>query len=99
MKRSSTRVCAARSASPAGELWSVVGADDPRQPPLDADLVEYPGDVQRRDRGVGDDLYDLLADPVGALDVDRPAVNAQPAVQHPVAVAAVLTCELLQALA
>jgi hypothetical protein len=41
----------------------------------------------------------LAVDPVGALDVDGPAVDSKAAVQHPVAVAAVLAGKLLQALA
>jgi len=41
----------------------------------------------------------LPVGPIGALDVDRPAVDAQTAVQHPVAVAAALASELCQSLA
>jgi hypothetical protein len=46
---------------PARELGSVVGAGDAGQPTLGAGLIENARDVQRRDRGVGDDLHDRLA--------------------------------------
>jgi len=49
--------------------------------------------VRRRRQAMG------AVDSVGVLDVDRPALDAQAAVQHPVAVAAVLAGEVLQVLA